>query len=164
MTPFIALFILIAVLIVLLYMSTRKIKTKGEAGIKYMPIPAPPKPQVSSVKIIRENEIPHKCCGGVKCGTNECRCGGKCGTKKYDPIAAANAASNALDAEIDEIIGFEPTKETGRTVPTARREKDRFFTVDEIRHTAYLLAAGDNFQKNPNHYWCEAEKQLKGQL
>jgi hypothetical protein len=43
-------------------------------------------------------------------------------------------------------------------------EKERFVTVDEIRHTAYLIAAGDNFQKSPSHYWCEAEKQLKEQI
>ena len=41
-------------------------------------------------------------------------------------------------------------------------EKDRIVTDDEVRHTAYLIAAADGFKKNPDTYWCEAEKQLKG--
>lgn len=150
MTPFIIAAILVFIIIALVYADKKKIKTKAEAGIKFIPIPAPSKPQLSPVKIIRENELPHKCCGG-----------GKCGVKPYDPVSAANAASDALDAEVDEIIGFVPTAEK---VPTVRKEKDRFVTVDEIRHTAYLIAAGDNFQKDPSHYWCEAEKQLKEQI
>jgi len=132
MTPFIIAAILVFILIALVYADKKKIKTKAEAGIKFNPLPAPPKPHNPP--------------------------------KPYNPCAAANKASDALDAEIDDLIGLAPTKETGRTVPTARREKDRFITVDEIRHTAYLIAAGDNFQKSPSHYWCEAEKQLKEQV
>jgi hypothetical protein len=40
-------------------------------------------------------------------------------------------------------------------------EKERIVTADEIRYTAYLIASADNFSKNPEHYWIEAEKQLR---
>jgi ribosome recycling factor len=43
-----------------------------------------------------------------------------------------------------------------------KREKDGIITEDEIRHTAYLIAAADNFVKSPETYWHEAEKSLKG--
>lgn len=43
-----------------------------------------------------------------------------------------------------------------------KREKGGIITEDEIRHTAYLLAASDNFVKSPETYWHEAEKSLKG--
>jgi len=33
---------------------------------------------------------------------------------------------------------------------------------DEIRRTAYLLAADDNFSKSPDVYWHAAEKKLRG--
>ena len=41
-------------------------------------------------------------------------------------------------------------------------ENKRLATEDEIRHSAYLLAADDNFNKSPETYWHQAEKLLNG--
>lgn len=98
-------------------------------------------------------------CGGPDCIV-DC-------DKPYDPGEVADNASDKLDKDFCKAIGIEQPKHThtASEITSAsfiKPEKDRIVTADEIRHTAYLLASADNFSKNPDYYWIEAEKQLKG--
>jgi hypothetical protein len=89
-------------------------------------------------------------CGGPDCVTG-------C-DKPFDAEEAANKASDKLDKDFCKAIGIEQPISASFIKP----EKEHYVTEDEIRHTAYLLAAADNFAKRPEIYWIEAEKQLKG--
>lgn len=110
----------------------------------------------------KEKPYTETICGN--CGGPDCPDG--C-DKPYDPCEVADKASDKLDKDFCKAIGIEQPKHThtASEITSAsfiKPEKDRIVTADEIRHTAYLLASADNFSKNPDYYWIEAEKQLKG--
>lgn len=65
----------------------------------------------------------------------------------------------------DCIVGCDKNEDENERVTSRnfiKPEKEHIVTNDEIRHTAYLMASADNFSKNPETYWHEAEKQLNG--
>ena len=104
-----------------------------------------------------KNEKPYteNICGN--CGGPDCILDCDKPSTGYDPVEASNKASDKLDKEFCKAIGIEQPISASFIKP----EKERIITQDEIRHTAYLLAAADNFSKHPDTYWCEAEKQLR---
>jgi hypothetical protein len=57
---------------------------------------------------------------------------------------------------------FPVTDQTTTQMPQFKPPKDCVVTEDEIRFHAYLIASDDGFKKDPNVYWKEAEKSLKG--
>ncbi len=88
----------------------------------------------------REKRHTETICG--ECGGPDCIVG--CDNPTPDEHAHSHKASEITSASFIKL------------------EKERIVTADEIRYTAYLIASADNFSKNPEHYWTEAEKQLKG--
>jgi 1-acyl-sn-glycerol-3-phosphate acyltransferase len=95
-------------------------------------------------------------CGN--CGGPDCVMGCDKPSTGYDPVEAANKASDKLDKEFCKAIGIEQPISASFIKP----EKERLVTEDEIRHAAYMLAADDNFSKSPETYWHEAKKLLTG--